>query len=78
MVAREFIHKNDPDWEESANLFGSLPGARQIFDMSVDLVHTSCGMGVPFYDFVGEREQLNDWANKKGEEGIKGLLAGKE
>ena len=39
------IHKNDPDWEENASLFDSLPGARQIFDMSVDLVHTSCGMG---------------------------------
>ena len=65
------IHKNDPDWEENAKLFGSLPGARQIFDMSVDLVHTSCGMGVPFYEFAGEREQLNEWANKKGEEGIK-------
>ncbi|SMN00637.1 hypothetical protein SPONN_1817 [uncultured Candidatus Thioglobus sp.] len=28
-------------------------------------------MGVPFYEFIGERQQLNDWANKKGEEGIK-------
>ncbi|SMM98360.1 FIG01023442: hypothetical protein [uncultured Candidatus Thioglobus sp.] len=65
------IHTSDPDWEENANLFGSLPGARQIFDLSVDLVHTSCGMGVPFYEFIGERQQLNDWANKKGEEGIK-------
>ncbi|SMN11494.1 FIG01023442: hypothetical protein [uncultured Candidatus Thioglobus sp.] len=65
------IHTGDPDWEENANLFGSLPGARQIFDLSVDLVHTSCGMGVPFYNYTGERDQLNAWANKKGEEGIK-------
>jgi hypothetical protein len=65
------IHKGDPDWEKNANLFGSLPGARQIFNMSVDLVHTSCGMGVPFYEFIEERQQLNEWANKKGEEGIK-------
>ena len=28
-------------------------------------------MGVPFYSYAGEREQLNAWANKKGEEGIK-------
>ena len=65
------IHKNDPDWKDSITLFGSLPGARQIFDMTVDLVQTSCGMGVPFYEYAGEREQLIDWANKKGEEGIK-------
>jgi len=65
------IHKNDPEWKEKITLFGPLPGARQIFDLAVDLVQTSCGMGVPFYDYVGEREQLNEWANKKGEEGIK-------
>lgn len=65
------IHKNDPDWKDKVTLFGSLPGARQIFDMTVDLVQTSCGMGVPFYEYAGEREQLIEWANKKGEEGIK-------
>ena len=47
-----------------------LPGARQIFDLTVDLVQTSCGMAVPIYEYVGEREQLNAWATKKGEEGV--------
>jgi hypothetical protein len=28
-------------------------------------------MAVPFFDFVDEREQLTDWAIKKGEDGIK-------
>ncbi len=65
------IHRNDPEWQDKITLFGSLPGARQIFDLAVDLVQTSCGMGVPFYDYAGEREQLKEWANKKGEEGIK-------
>jgi len=65
------IHKNDPEWNENITLFGSLPGARQIFDLAVDLVQTSCGMGVPLYEYAGEREQLNEWANKKGEAGIK-------
>ena len=26
---------------------------------------------MPFYDYVGEREQLNEWAKKKGDKGIK-------
>ncbi|HIM95881.1 MAG TPA: pyridoxamine 5'-phosphate oxidase family protein [Gammaproteobacteria bacterium] len=65
------IHKSDSDWEECASLFELLPGTRQIFDLTIDLVHTSCGMGVPFYNYTGERDQLNAWANKKGEEGIK-------
>lgn len=28
-------------------------------------------MAVPFFDYAGEHTQLNDWANKKGEAGIK-------
>ena len=43
------------------------PGARQIVHLSVDLVMTSCGMNVPFYDHVGERDQLTRWAEVKGE-----------
>lgn len=65
------VHINDPEWNELYSLFNPLPGARQIFDLDVDLVQTSCGMAVPFYDYIEEREQLTDWANKKGEEGLK-------
>ena len=64
------IHKGDPEWLQLFPLFTPLPGARQIFDLSIDLVQTSCGMAVPIYDYVGEREQLNAWAEKKGEEGV--------
>ncbi|MCW8955808.1 MAG: pyridoxamine 5'-phosphate oxidase family protein [Gammaproteobacteria bacterium] len=65
------VHKNDAEWKELFPLFDPLPGVRQIFDLSVELVQTSCGMAVPLYDFVAERDQLNNWADKKGEIGIK-------
>jgi len=65
------IHKNHSEWNESYSLFNPLPGARQIFDLTVDLVQTSRGMGVPFFEYVEEREQLKNWASKKGESGIK-------
>ena len=64
------IHHNDPQWQESYDLFTPLPGARQIFTLSIELVQSSCGMAVPFFDYVGEREQLSDWASKQGEAGI--------
>ena len=48
-----------------------LPGARQIFDLSVDLVQTSCGMAVPLFDYAGDRDLLKDWALKRGEHGIR-------
>ena len=64
------IHKDDTEWQQLSPLLPSLPGARQIFDLNVDLVQTSCGFAVPLYDYVGEREYLNTWAEKKGEEGV--------
>ena len=64
------IHPNDDAWDELHTLFEPLPGARQIFDLDVDLVQTSCGMGVPNYDYVAERELLNEWARVKGQEGV--------
>ena len=65
------IHPYDSEWDTLITSFPHLPGARQIFDMQIELVQTSCGMAVPFYDYAGEREQLNQWATKKGEDGIK-------
>ncbi len=62
---------SDAEWEDLYAHFDPLPGARQIFDLSVELVHTSCGFGVPLYDFIGERPTLNRWAEKKGERGIR-------
>ena len=65
------IHHNDPDWQSLYSLFDPLPGARQIFDLDIELVQTSCGMAVPLFDFAGDREQLNNWAEKKGDVGIR-------
>lgn len=65
------IHHNDPAWHELFSLFPPIPGARQLFDLTVDLVQTSCGMAVPLFDYIEERELLKDWAVKKGDEGLK-------
>ncbi|ODN67022.1 pyridoxamine 5'-phosphate oxidase family protein [Methylophaga muralis] len=65
------VHHKDPEWQSLYGLFDALPGARQIFILDIDLVQTSCGMAVPYLDYVGERELLNNWAERKGEIGIK-------
>lgn len=64
------IHRNDEEWKELFPLFAPLPGARQIFDFSIELVQTSCGAGVPCYSYSGGRALLNDWAEKKGIDGL--------
>jgi hypothetical protein len=58
-------------WKDLLHLFPQLPGARQIIDINLSLVQTSCGMAVPMYQFLGHRNQLNLWANKMGEKGIR-------
>ena len=45
-------------------------GARQIVRIDIDLVQTSCGYGVPLFDYAGERETLRRWAEHKGEAGL--------
>jgi len=66
----DVVHKNDSEWSELFSLFKAIPGARQIFLLTVDLVQISCGMAVPFFDYVEESEQLNNWASQKGESGL--------
>jgi hypothetical protein len=66
----EVIHTKDAAWSEKAALFPELPGSRQIFEMTVDLVQTSCGFGVPLFDYVEDRDNLTQWATNKGDEGI--------
>ena len=64
------IHPRDPEWNELSPLFPPIPGARQIFDMQVDLVQTSCGNAVPLFDFNEQRDILEQWAERKGKEGL--------
>jgi hypothetical protein len=45
-------------------------GARQMMRIDFDLVKTSCGYGVPFYDYKGERETMDKWASAKGADGL--------
>lgn len=45
-------------WSELAQHFTLLPGTRQIFDIAVESVQTSCGWGVPFMAMQKERATL--------------------
>jgi hypothetical protein len=48
----------DRDWDELAGHFTLLPGTRQIFDIEVESVQTSCGWGVPLMTLEKERTTL--------------------
>lgn len=64
------IHKKHAEWSGLYARFAPLPGTRQIFEMHVEMVQTSCGMAVPLYSWQSDRDLLNNWSAKLGDEGI--------
>jgi hypothetical protein len=64
-------HGPEPEWPGLVQLFPEYSGTRQIFLLKVDLVLTSCGWGVPRYDYVGDRQDLITWSDQLGPEGIR-------
>jgi hypothetical protein len=57
-------------WNELVGHFTLSLGARQIIVADIDKVQTSCGYAVPLYEYQGDRDTLNRWAEAKGEDGI--------
>ena len=51
----------DAGWEALAAHFTLLPGTRQIFDIAVESVQTSCGWGVPMMELQHERDTLQKY-----------------
>lgn len=64
------IHAKDSSWDALIGSFPAFTGARQIFDLRLSLVQTSCGFGVPMYQLKGQRPTLDKWAGKQGKQGI--------
>ncbi len=67
------VHPRDPQWKIVLADFPEIAGSRQIFDMTIDLVQTSCGTGVPIMSFVESRaeEELIPFYEDMGPKGVK-------
>lgn len=44
---------------------------RAILRVEATRIATACGYAVPLYDWVGERNQLDAWADRKGPDGLR-------
>lgn len=67
----KIYHERDDEFKDYINQFPKTPGSRQIIEMDVDLVQTSCGYGIPFMDYKEERPTLRQWGEHKSDEKIK-------
>ncbi len=66
------LHPRDGDFAELAGLFREMAGSRQVFDLEIDMVQTSCGSGVPVMSFERQRgeEELVPFYAEMGPEGV--------
>lgn len=65
------VQEGDDRWDELSAEYPPQTGARQVFELDVTLVQTSCGYGIPYLDYVGERDTLSNWAHVRGRDGIR-------
>ena len=65
-------HTHDSDWLEKTAAFPDLAGSRQVIDMEIEMVQTSCGSGVPVMEFKAQRgpDELVPFFEEMSPEGI--------
>ena len=56
---------DEPGFAEKMTLFPAFERARGVITIRIDRVSDSCGWGVPFFDYKGERDQLRRWVDAR-------------
>ncbi|MBI3811744.1 MAG: pyridoxamine 5'-phosphate oxidase family protein [Nitrospirae bacterium] len=67
----EVITPSHPDFRSLVAQFPKNSGTRAVIRVKVGRVSDSCGYAVPFLDYRGERDSLEQWAETKGTAGLK-------
>lgn len=62
----EAVDFDHPDYARLMSMFPGFDRARAVIRITLTRIQDSCGWGVPFYDFKGERDQLRRWSDKIG------------
>lgn len=65
------LPRGTPEYAALLPHFEEVPGARQIVRLAVDLVQTSCGMGVPLFDYKQERGSLVRYWTAQGVDNLR-------
>ncbi|MEO8665319.1 MAG: pyridoxamine 5'-phosphate oxidase family protein [Ignavibacteria bacterium] len=71
------VLRKDKEWKELSGHFEIYPSTRQIIVAKITKVQTSCGFGVPVYEYRRERDMHFKWAEKKGGKGLEDYIAEK-
>jgi hypothetical protein len=71
------VEPGDEGWDDLVTNFPRSAGTRSVVVMDVERIADSCGWGVPLYEYKGERDQLIDYAETKGRDGLERYKAQK-
>ncbi|MEO0914176.1 MAG: pyridoxamine 5'-phosphate oxidase family protein [Pseudomonadota bacterium] len=73
------LHPRDAGWREALAQFPEIAGSRQVFDLEIEMVQTSCGTGVPVMRFERDRveEELAPYFDELGADGVRAYWARK-
>lgn len=68
----QVLHPRDAGFDALAGMFRPMAGTRQIFDLAIDTVQTSCGSGVPVMTLERQRgeEELVPFYADMGPDGV--------
>lgn len=58
---------DEPGFAAKMALFPTFERARGVITVHIDRIADSCGWGVPFFDYRGERDQLRRWVDARPE-----------
>lgn len=64
------VEPGDPAFAALRAHFGAMKGVRAVIRIECQRISDSCGYGVPLYEHRGDRPQLEQWAQRKGPEGV--------
>jgi hypothetical protein len=67
----QVVLPSSPLWPDLITKFTDQIGIRQIIDVQITSVQTSCGFGVPLLQYGGNRDALTRWAEAKGPQGLR-------
>ena len=65
------VEPHEAEFAALAASFSNCDNVRSIIVVELSRVTDSCGYGVPYFKYEGEREQLHAWARHRGPEGLK-------
>jgi hypothetical protein len=67
----EVVDAGHEEFLSLSRLFPQNPGTRAIIKVKIMRVSDSCGFAVPFFQYQGPRDALDQWASTKGEVKLK-------